>query len=151
MSLKRILKELDDIQKNSPDNICAKPTKENNLLEWDASIKGPENTPYSGGVFVLKIYIPTNYPFAPPNVKFVTKIYHPNIRCTTGEICLDILKEAWSPALSIMKILLSLSSLLMDPNPNSPLEGAAANLYLTNREQYNKNVKEWVEKYALPK
>jgi ubiquitin-conjugating enzyme E2 D len=152
MSLKRIQKEFIEIQKECPENISAKPKNDGSLYEWDAKILGPEDSPYYGGEFFLKIHIPSKYPFEPPNVKFVTKVYHPNIMARNGEICLDILKPgAWSPALSILKILLSLSSLLVDPNPNSPLEGVAANLYLTDREQYNKNVREWVEKYALPK
>lgn len=78
----------------------------------------PGFSPYSGGVFFLNIHFPSDYPFKPPKVNFTTKIYHPNIN-SQGAICLDILKDQWSPALTISKVLLSISSLLTDPNPGT--------------------------------
>ena len=117
---------------------------------WDAPIHGPENPPYEGGVFKLKLDFPTNYPFIAPTVKFVTKIYHPNID-NSGSICLDILKDQWSPALQVGQILLSISSLLADPNADDPLVTTIANLYRSNKEEYNKKVKEHVALYATPK
>ena len=94
---------------------------------------GPEDSPYSGGVFFLNIVFPPDYPFKPPKVTFTTKIYHCNIN-SNGSICLDILKDQWSPALTISKVLLSISSLLTDANPDDPLVPEIANLYKTNRE-----------------
>ena len=87
---------------------------------------GPEDSAYTGGVFFLNIHFPTDYPFKPPKVQFVTKIYHPNIN-SNGSICLDILKDQWSPALTISKVLLSISSLLTDANPDDPLVPDIAN------------------------
>ena len=81
---------------------------------------GPEDSPYVGGVFFLNIDFPADYPFKPPRVRFVTRIYHCNIN-SHGGICLDILKDQWSPALTISKVLLSICSLLTDPNPDDPL------------------------------
>ena len=81
---------------------------------------GPEGTPYQGGVFELRIDF-QDYPFKPPNVIFTTRIYHCNIN-SNGNICLDILKEQWSPALTISKVLLSICSLMNDQNPNDPLD-----------------------------
>lgn len=81
---------------------------------------GPPDSPYSGGVFFLLIHFPTDYPFKPPKVNFTTKIYHPNIN-SNGSICLDILRDQWSPALTISKVLLSICSMLTDPNPGLPL------------------------------
>uniref|UniRef100_A0A668S2Y6 E2 ubiquitin-conjugating enzyme n=1 Tax=Oreochromis aureus TaxID=47969 RepID=A0A668S2Y6_OREAU len=76
--------------------------------------------PYHGGVFFLSVHFPTDYPFKPPKVAFTTKIYHPNIN-SNGSICLDILRSQWSPALTVSKVLLSICSLLCDPNPDDPL------------------------------
>ncbi len=144
--LKRLRKEYEDLQKESIPNLSAGPI-DGNLFEWEAVILGPSGTPYEGGIFNLSISIPSNYPFKPPMVIFKTKIYHPNIN-SSGNICLDILKNQWSPALSIPKILLSICSLLSDPNPNDPLVPDIANLLKTNPDQYNKNAKEWTLIYA---
>ncbi len=86
---------------------------------------GPEGSPYQGGLFFLDIKFSLDYPFTPPKCTFKTKVYHPNIN-SSGGICLDILKNQWSPALTITKVLLSISSLLSDPNPDDPLVGEIA-------------------------
>ena len=108
MALRRINKELLELKNNPPDNCSAGP-KEDDLFHWGATIIGPENSPFQGGIFNMSIYFPTDYPFKPPKVFFDTKIYHPNIN-KSGGICLDILKESWSPALTISKLLLSKNS-----------------------------------------
>ena len=108
---------------------------------------GPDDSPFSGGVFFLNIHFPTDYPFKPPKCQFVTKIYHPNINANGG-ICLDILKDQWSPALTISKVLLSISSLLTDANPKDPLVPDIANLYITDNAKYVANAREWTRKYA---
>lgn len=145
--LKRLTKELADIQKETIPNISAGPIKDD-LFEWSAVILGPEKTPYEGGIFYLDIHIPLNYPFKPPLINFKTKIYHPNIN-GAGNICLDILKSQWSPALTITKILLSICSLLSDPNPNDPLVPDIANQFKNNQEMYIKTAKEWTLTYAI--
>ena len=144
---KRLLQEIKEIQKSELIQITAGPKSESNLYEWSAILLGPEDSPYEGGVFKLDIHFPNNYPFKPPKVEFVTKIYHPNIN-SRGSICLDILKGQWSPALTIIKVLLSISSLLTDPNPDDPLEPTIAQIYKNNREAYNTTAKAWVEKYS---
>ncbi|XP_063564553.1 ubiquitin-conjugating enzyme E2 D4 isoform X11 [Gorilla gorilla gorilla] len=93
------------------------------------------DSPYQGGVFFLTIHFPTDYPFKPPKVAFTTKIYHPNIN-SNGSICLDILRSQWSPALTVSKVLLSICSLLCDPNPDDPLVPEIAHTYKADREKY---------------
>jgi ubiquitin-conjugating enzyme E2 D/E len=147
MSVKqRLYKEYDDIKKNALNNLSAGPINDN-LFEWEAVILGPTETPYESGIFKLNIHIPVNYPFNPPTCIFKTKIYHPNIN-SSGHICLDILKSNWSPSLTISKILLSICSLLADPNSNDPLVPEIANEMKVNYENYIKTAKEWTAIYA---
>lgn len=123
------------------------PVEKDRLDEWVATLKGPEDTPYEGGIFKLHIEIPTGYPFSPPKVKFITSVYHANVD-QNGMICLDVLKGAWSPSLTIEKILLSISSLLNDPNPDDPLRPELAREYKNSIETYNEKAKEHTQKYA---
>ncbi|XP_068181378.1 ubiquitin-conjugating enzyme E2-17 kDa-like isoform X1 [Antennarius striatus] len=106
------------------------------------------DSPYQGGVFFLTIHFPTDYPFKPPKVAFTTRIYHPNIN-SNGSICLDILRSQWSPALTISKVLLSICSLLCDPNPDDPLVPEIARIYKTDSVKYNKTAQDWTHKYAM--
>ena len=147
MALKRITKELKDFSKDPPANCSAGPVK-NDIFHWQATIMGPPDSPFQGGIFLLNINFPTDYPFKPPRVQFITPIYHPNIN-SNGSICLDILKDQWSPALTVSKVLLSICSLLCDPNPDDPLVLEIANIYKKNREKYNKTAREWTQKFAM--
>ena len=147
MALKRINKELAEITKEPPTNISAGPV-EGDFYHWQATIVGPSDSAYQGGLFFLNIHFPVDYPFKSPKVTFITKIYHPNIN-SNGAICLDILKEHWSPALTISKVLLSISSLLTDPNPEDPLVLDIANLYKNDRQKYYQNAKDWTNKFAM--
>ena len=147
MALKRINKELFDLQIDPPSNCSAGPVKDN-LFKWQATIMGPTDSPFEGGIFFLEINFPSQYPFKPPKCIFTTKIYHPNIN-SKGGICLDILGNNWSPALTISKVLLSICSLLTDPNPDDPLVPEIATQYTTNREKYDIIAREWTMKYAV--
>merc|ERR1711967_63555 len=146
MALKRINKELLDLGRDPPANCSAGPAGED-LFHWQATIMGPPDSPYTGGVFFLNVHFPTDYPFKPPKINFTTKIFHPNIN-SNGSICLDILKDQWSPALTISKVLLSICSLLTDPNPDDPLVPEIANIFKNNLDAYNKTAREWTSKYA---
>ncbi|XP_015353482.1 ubiquitin-conjugating enzyme E2 D2-like [Marmota marmota marmota] len=118
------------------------------MFRWQAAIMGPNDSPYQGGVFFLSIQFPSDYPFKPPRIKFITRIYHPNIN-RSGNICLDILRFEWSPALTISKVLLSICSMLCDPNPDDPLVPEIAKIYLKDRKKYDRVAQEWTEKYAM--
>ncbi|KAI0122698.1 putative glutaryl-CoA dehydrogenase [Daldinia grandis] len=130
-----------------PSSCSAGPVGED-LFHWQATIMGPGDSPYSGGVFFLAIHFPTDYPFKPPKVNFTTRIYHPNIN-SNGSICLDILRDQWSPALTISKVLLSICSMLTDPNPDDPLVPEIAHVYKTDRARYEATAREWTRKYAI--
>jgi len=146
MASKRIKRELRDAQKDPPTNCSAGP-RQDDLFHWSSTLLGPSDSVYEGGVFQLDIRFPPDYPFKPPKINFITKIYHPNVNAD-GSICLDILKDQWSPALTISKVLLSICSLLTDPNPDDPLVPEIAKLYKFKREEYNTRAREWVRKYA---
>ncbi|KAL3569931.1 hypothetical protein D5086_029821 [Populus alba] len=143
MAAKRILKELKDLQKDPPTSCSAGPVAED-MFHWQATIMGPADSPYAGGVFLVTIHFPPDYPFKPPKVAFRTKVFHPNIN-SNGSICLDILKEQWSPALTISKVLLSICSLLTDPNPDDPLVPEIAHMYKTDRAKYEATARSWTQ------
>lgn len=147
-SLKRISAEFKEINDNPVDN-CSAQIIDDNLFNWRAQIYGPQGTPYEGGIFNLNILFPSEYPFKPPKINFETKVYHPNIN-NTGIICMDILKDNWSPLMTITKVLLSICSLLNDPNPIDPLEPDIANEFLKNKDKYIENAKSWTLIYANP-
>merc|ERR1711939_1090738 len=147
MALKRINKELTDLGRDPPSSCSAGPIGDD-LFHWQATIMGPGDSPYSGGVFFLSIHFPTDYPFKPPKVNFTTRIYHPNIN-SNGSICLDILRDQWSPALTISKVLLSIYSMLTDPNPDDPLVPEIAHVYKTDRARYEATAREWTRKFAI--
>lgn len=110
---------------------------------------GPKETPYEELVNVITIQIPKEYPHQAPKMHFINKIFHPNIAKDDGEICLDILKDNWSPVHSLRTVMMSIISLLSDPNPDSPLNGIAANMYqeslksTENRRKYIKKIQSY--------
>ena len=146
LRITRLKNELTNLQNNPVSNCSAGPI-ESDLSKWQATIFGPENTPYFGGIFNLEITFPNEFPYKPPLVRFITPIYHCNIN-KAGNICLDILKDNWSPILNISKLLLSICSLLAEPNPNDPLDSEIADLLKTNKDIHDANANEYTLKYA---
>jgi len=126
---KRLRKELQNLErsKEQDHDIYLIPDGEN-ILRWTALLRGPDDTPYEGGVYQLSVLCGNDYPLAPPMIKFVTKIFHPNIHFQTGEVCLDILKKEWSPAWGVQAACRAVLALLSDPDADSPLNCDAGNM-----------------------
>lgn len=118
------------------------------LTELAGTIKGPPDTPYEGGTFKLEIKIPDTYPFNPPKVRFVTKIWHPNISSVTGAICLDILKDQWAAAMTLRTVLLSLQALLAAPEPDDPQDAVVARQYTDCNEVFRQTARHWSTVFA---
>ncbi|KAG2436570.1 hypothetical protein HYH02_011507 [Chlamydomonas schloesseri] len=126
----------------------------NTISRCDAQIIGPDGTPYAGGIFQLRITFPDRYPMEPPNVKFVTKVYHPNVSKEDGNICCSVLnmppKGDWKPAHSLRTVLLSIQSLLAEPNPADPLDADAARELTSHPQLFHSRAAEWTRLYATP-
>ncbi|KAA8904570.1 ubiquitin-conjugating enzyme/RWD-like protein [Sphaerosporella brunnea] len=133
---KRLQTELMQLMMSSTPGISAFP-QEGNLTRWTGTINGPEGTPYEGLTFKLSLEFPSNYPMSPPLVMFTTPMFHPNVDMA-GRICLDILKDKWSAVYNVQSILLSLQSLLGEPNNLSPLNGQAAELWDSDPKEYKR-------------
>lgn len=144
----RILKELQDFQKNAESSNISVSLVGDDISHWKGLIPGPKDTVYQGGVFQVDIQLPPDYPYKPPKMKFDTKIWHPNISSQTGAICLDILKNEWSPALSIRTALLSLQALMCEPVPDDPQDAVVANEYIKDKKKFEETARKWTEQYA---
>lgn len=142
----RIMRETQSLLKEPPPGISGCPSQENNRY-FNILLEGPADTPYQGGVFKLELFLPEGYPLEPPKVRFLTKIYHPNID-KLGRICLDILKNSWTPALNIRTTLLSIQSLLCEPNPEDPLDNEVAAQWINHRPEALLTAQEWTRLYA---
>ncbi|POW02520.1 hypothetical protein PSTT_11726 [Puccinia striiformis] len=153
---KRIIKETERLVSDAPPGISAVP-HDDNLRYFDVGLQGPEGSAFQGGLFKLELFLPEDYPMSPPKVRFLTKIYHPNID-KLGRICLDILKgwshrytlDRWSPALQIRTVLLSIQALLSSPNPDDPLANDVAQHYKSDEAGAIELSREWTTKYAKP-
>uniref|UniRef100_A0AAQ4QNZ2 UBC core domain-containing protein n=1 Tax=Gasterosteus aculeatus aculeatus TaxID=481459 RepID=A0AAQ4QNZ2_GASAC len=168
---RRLMRDFKRLQEDPPAGVSGAPS-ENNIMAWNAVIFGPEGTPFEDGTFKLIVEFTEEYPNKPPTVRFVSKMFHPNGRfillscgslhccyfcvvfdCVVffptvyadGSICLDILQNRWSPTYDVSSILTSIQSLLDEPNPNSPANSQAAQLYQENKREYEKRVSAIVE------
>ena len=144
--IKKEINEMSEIRDSSNINCSAGPSGDD-IMKWEGTIYGPSGTPYEGGIFNLNIEFTEEYPFKPPIIYFTTKIFHCNIN-DRGSICLDILNKNWSPALTISSVLISICSLLAEPNPNDPLTPHIAELYVKNRLLHDFQAREYTVKYA---
>ncbi|KAH8757548.1 ubiquitin-conjugating enzyme/RWD-like protein [Diaporthe sp. PMI_573] len=146
---KRIVKETERLMAEPVPGISAVP-HEDNLRYFDVTIDGPDSSPYQGGTFKLELFLPDDYPMTPPKIRFLTKIFHPNVD-KLGRICLDVLKNNWSPALQIRTILLSIQALLGAPNPDDPLAADVAKSWKEDEKAAIETAREWTQKYATGK
>ncbi|RZC37594.1 UQ con domain containing protein [Asbolus verrucosus] len=150
MQQQRLSRELAKISNSPPPGISVSP-KNDKLNVLDAQIIGPENTPYRNGIFKLEILIPGKYPFTPPSIKFVTKVYHPNID-DNGRICLDLIKMppkgSWRPTIGLEGLLIAVRMLLESPNPDDPLMADIAEEYKTCNSEFVRKAKLFTEKHA---
>ncbi|BAU02391.1 ubiquitin-conjugating enzyme E2 2 [Vigna umbellata] len=140
---KRLMRDFKRLQQDPPAGISGAP-QDNNIMLWNAVIFGPDDTPWDGGTFKLTLQFTEDYPNKPPTVRFVSRMFHPNIYAD-GSICLDILQNQWSPIYDVAAILTSIQSLLCDPNANSPANSEAARMFSENKREYNRRVREIVE------
>mmetsp|Transcript_10698 Transcript_10698/g.17507 ORF Transcript_10698/g.17507 Transcript_10698/m.17507 type:complete len:152 (+) Transcript_10698:79-534(+) len=143
---RRIIKETQRLLTEAPPGIIACPDQ-SNLRFFHVLIDGPQTSPFEGGKFKLELFLPEEYPMAPPKVRFLTKIYHPNVD-KLGRICLDILKDKWSPALQIRTVLLSIQALLSAPNPDDPLANDIAEHWKSNEKDALATAQQWTQLYA---
>jgi ubiquitin-conjugating enzyme E2 A len=141
----RLTRELNKLQSESDKLEGISIEKPNDLMVWFAKIKGPSETPYEEGTFNMQFTFDSDYPVRAPSVKFLTPMYHPNIY-RDGKICVDILQSSeWTPAQNVRTILVSIMSLLMDPNPDSPANREAAELYNKDKVAYEQKVRQFIK------
>jgi ubiquitin-conjugating enzyme E2 G2 len=157
-ALKRLLSEYKQLTLNPPEGIIAGPVNEENFFEWEALITAPEGTCFEGGVFPARLTFPTDYPLSPPKMKFTCELFHPNIY-PDGQVCISILhapgddpmgyessSERWSPVQSVEKILLSVVSMLAEPNDESAANVDAAKTWRDDRNKFNEIAQKTVRK-----
>ena len=140
-SIKRLKRDLSIMNNEDLEGIEAMLIDDNDLYHWVAYINGPEKTCWEGGIFKLTLDFTDSYPSSAPKIRFVTPMFHPNVY-NSGEICLDILQNKWSAIYNVSSILLSIQSLLADPNCQSLANVEAGKLYLENKIEYSKRVQE---------
>ncbi|TKA31015.1 hypothetical protein B0A50_01983 [Salinomyces thailandicus] len=149
---RRLQKEIADILKDTHSGITVtSPSGSTDITDFThfkGHFRGPPDTPYEGGSYEVTIKITPEYPFKPPEMRFITKIWHPNVSSQTGAICLDTLGSAWSPVLTLKSALISLQSLLSSPEPKDPQDAEVASMLLTRPEEFKHVAREWAQKYA---
>jgi ubiquitin-conjugating enzyme E2 D/E len=141
---RRIDKEIYGINIDAPAGFSLGPIDSTNLFKWQACIAGPDESPYEKAIFFLDIDFPENYPFEPPKVKFNTKILHMNVN-DHGAICLAILRDHWTPALTATKVIVTILSMLEDPCTTDALVPDLALVYQEDRSRYDAIIREFVE------
>ena len=143
----RITKELTELSTNPPEN-CQVSLVGDNIAEWRVNIFGPADSPYEGGNFEVILTIPANYPFKPPEARFVTKVYHPNVKSDDGSICAEVYQANWGPTKSVRHVVEIIINMLLSPNPDHAVEAEIARQMMENYEAFQATAQEWVNNYA---
>lgn len=146
--ISRLMSEMRDLIRNPPEGIEYVENEENSVSEIHAMIMGPEETPFFGGRFRLKLVISEEYPNVPPRGFFLTKIFHPNI-AGNGDICVNTLKKDWNPQVTIKHILQVIRCLLIIPFPESSLNDEAGKLFMESYEEYAVRARIMTEVHAM--
>uniref|UniRef100_A0A7N0TN41 E2 ubiquitin-conjugating enzyme n=1 Tax=Kalanchoe fedtschenkoi TaxID=63787 RepID=A0A7N0TN41_KALFE len=124
-------------------------TTDDKINEFIVDFHGPKESYYEGGVWKIRVKLPDTYPYNSPSIRFINKIFHPNINELTGGVCLDVIKQSWSPMFDLFNVFeVFLPQLLLYPNPSHPLNRDAARLMIKEPKQYEQKVKEYCERYA---
>ncbi|GAB5369239.1 hypothetical protein AAMO2058_001388500 [Amorphochlora amoebiformis] len=144
----RLSKELKDLMTDKTSNVKARLLSDS-MTRMECTFPGPRDTPYENGTFVVDVEIPSRYPFEPPKIRFNTRVWHPNISSKTGVICVDILKDQWSPTLTIKTAILSIQALMSNPVPKDPQDAVVARQYLSSYEDWRETASMWTEKHAM--
>ncbi|KAK4145957.1 ubiquitin-conjugating enzyme/RWD-like protein [Dichotomopilus funicola] len=147
---KRIAKELAECTTSPPAGITITLPNDSDLHRWHVTLAGPDNTVYAGGQFGLIVTLPVDYPFRAPVVTFATRIYHPNVtNDSLGNVCLGPLKaENWKPSTRLAGVLEAVRALLVEPQPDDPLEARIADEFRQDRAEFEKNARAYVVRYA---
>ncbi|KAL0481088.1 ubiquitin conjugating enzyme E2 [Acrasis kona] len=141
----RLLSDLKAINQDPPEGVSAAPIEDDDLYVWNATIVGPADTAWEGGIYSLTLTFSEEYPTKAPKIRFTTEMFHPNIY-KDGSICLDIIQDKWSPIYTVGSVLTSIQSLLTDPNSSSPANPDAAQMIVANPKMYKRRVRKCAEK-----
>jgi len=142
------MKEKSSLDKSPPD-FCRFEIVNEDIHHWRAFLTGPPKTPYAGGTFVIDFNFPAQYPFKPPEIIFATKIYHPNVKLDTGEICNDLVNENWGPTLNVRNCAEILKDMMENPQPDHPLEAAIATQMLEKPKEFEKAAAKHTKQHAM--
>ncbi|MCJ1448421.1 MAG: E2 SUMO-conjugating protein ubc9 [Stictis urceolatum] len=151
----RLTQERKQWRRDHPFGFFARPAKAANggldLKKWECGIPGKDKTKWAGGLFKVDLLFPDEYPTKPPKCKFTPPLFHPNVY-PSGTVCLSILneEEGWKPAITVKDILLGIQSLLDEPNPDSPAQADAYNLFKKDKESYARKVQQIVKENPAP-
>ena len=143
------MQELGDLTKNPIDGVEIKPS-DVDVAQWDIVIDGPEGTPFVGGKFIVHLDFSQGYPFKPPKINFVTKIYHPNVKTDTGEICTQAIDDQWVPTLNAKFVIEAILTVIKTPNAENAQEVAIAQTFQSNKSSWEATAAQWTAQYAQP-